>query len=154
MKKLSKNISEMSKLTKELLEYSRMNKAYILNIEVANLEEIIDEIIQKFQVITEQNKISVNLTKEGDIKKVFIDKVKIARVIQNLLLNSLDYSPPEGIIEIIVKGEDGHFSVTVKDEGPGISEKNQEKIFEPFFREDPSRTRKTGGTGLGLAIGS
>jgi len=152
VKKLSRNINEMSKLIRELLELSRMNKAYILNIEIADLGEILDDVIQKFQIIMEKNNISVKVHKEGDIKKVFVDKVKIARVIENLISNSLDYSPPGSEIEIRVKGEEGHFSVTIKDEGPGISKENKEKVFEPFFREDPSRTRKTGGTGLGLAI--
>ena len=152
VKVLSKNISEMSKLIKELLELSRLNKAYILNIEKHNLEEIVENIVKKFDLIIKEKNINIEIKKSGDLSQVFIDRVKMARVIQNLLSNAIDYSPKKGNIEITLKDEGEHFLFSIKDEGPGISEQNKEKVFEPFFREDPSRARQTGGTGLGLAI--
>ena len=150
--KLTKNIEEMSKLVKELLDFSRMDKGYNLKIEAVNLEELIASVMQKFQILIENKNITVKIQNKNDITQVFIDRGRISRVIENLLVNSIDYSPPDGKIDIILVKENSHFSVSIKDEGPGISEENKEKIFEPFFREDTSRTRETGGTGLGLAI--
>jgi two-component system sensor histidine kinase SaeS len=152
VEKLTKNIEEMSKLVKELLDFSRMDKGYNLKIEAVNLEELITGVIQKFQIFIEKKNITIKIQNKNNISQVFIDRNRIIRVIQNLLINSIDYSPVSGNIDIILVKDEGHFSVSIKDEGPGISEENKEKIFEPFFREDTSRTRETGGTGLGLAI--
>jgi two-component system sensor histidine kinase CpxA len=152
VEKLTKNIEEMSKLVKELLDFSRMDKGYNLKIEAVNLEELIATVIQKFQILIEKNNITVKIQNKNNISQVFIDRSRISRVLENLIANSIDYSPANGKIDIILIKEDRHFSVSIKDEGPGISEENKEKIFEPFFREDTSRARETGGTGLGLAI--
>lgn len=152
VEKLTKNIEEMSKLVKELLDFSRMDKGYNLKIEAVNLEELITGVIQKFQLFIEKKDIKINIENKNNMSHVFIDRNRISRVIENLLNNAIDYSPVSGKIDIILVKNNGHFSVSIKDEGPGISEDNKEKIFEPFFREDSSRTRETGGTGLGLAI--
>lgn len=152
VEKLTKNIEEMAKLVKELLDFSRMDKGYNLKIEAVNLEELTISVIQKFQIFIEKKHITVNIQNKNNISQVFIDRSRISRVIENLLVNAIDYSPVDGKIDIILVKDNSHFSVSIKDEGPGISEENKEKIFEPFFREDTSRTRETGGTGLGLAI--
>ena len=152
VEKLSKNIDEMLKLVKELLELSRMNKAYTIDKKETDFEEIINSTVQKLQIFMDEKKITLKINKENKTNKIYLDKEKIERLIQNLLSNAIDYSPEEGIIEITIKKEEKHLSFSIKDEGPGISKENKDKVFEPFFRPDKSRTRKTGGTGLGLAI--
>ncbi|HEX3851924.1 MAG TPA: HAMP domain-containing sensor histidine kinase [Polyangiaceae bacterium] len=87
----------------------------------------------------------------ADLPTLEADPV-VRRVFDNLLDNARKYS--EAPVELSAhKSEDGaHFVVAVKDRGIGISEQDQPRIFEPFFRSDPSRTRATGGVGLGLAV--
>jgi len=150
--KLSKNINEMSKLVKELLDLSRMDRSYILNIEKIDLQGIISTAIQKFQILSDKNNVKINVDNQFDSSDFFADMNGITRAIENLLSNAIDYSPENSRIDILLKNEDGHLLFSIKDEGPGILKENKERIFEAFFREDPSRNRKTGGTGLGLAI--
>ncbi|MDP5227760.1 MULTISPECIES: HAMP domain-containing sensor histidine kinase [Arthrobacter] len=84
------------------------------------------------------------------------DEAKIRQVMGNLLGNALRYTPEDSPLEVAVgvqHGDDGVWSVLeVRDHGPGISEEDQSRIFERFYRADTSRTRETGGSGLGLAI--
>ncbi len=153
VEKLSRNIKEMSRLLKELLDLSRIDTGYILNKEKLNMEELISVIIQKFQLLLEKKNLIVEIVNNDHISEIYADKSRLSRVFENLLLNAIEYSPSGGLIAITIKKEEeDHFSVTIKDEGPGIKKENREKIFTAFFREDASRTRETGGTGLGLAI--
>ncbi|MEQ8168769.1 MAG: HAMP domain-containing sensor histidine kinase [Candidatus Eremiobacterota bacterium] len=150
---ISRNIKEMSVLLKELLDLSRMDtKDYKLDIKPSDVEKILDEVIDSFKIMTERQNITIDIRKEGHLHDVPVDPEKISRVLYNILSNAIKYSPRNGKIDVILKREGENFSVSVKDNGQGILKENAEKIFEPFFREDPSRTRKTGGTGLGLAI--
>ncbi len=153
IKSISDDIDEMAVLVKELLEFSKMDlRNYTLNLKSVNLEELVSISIKNFENLASKKHITIELKKEGDIHEISGDGEKICRVLTNLLSNAIKYSPENGKITVILKGEKEFSSVSVIDEGAGIGEENSEKIFEPFFREDPSRTRGTGGTGLGLAI--
>ncbi len=77
------------------------------------------------------------------------DADALRRLFQNLVDNALKYG---GVAELEVRREKGWLSVEVADRGPGLPEEMLEKVFEPFVRNDPSRSRTTGGVGLGLTI--
>jgi len=68
------------------------------------------------------------------------------------LVNAVTHTPVDAAVEIRVGAEDGTAVLTVHDEGPGIDPADAARIFEPFYRSDPSRARSSGGSGLGLAI--
>jgi two-component system sensor histidine kinase CpxA len=76
----------------------------------------------------------------------------LRRAIENVLRNAIRYAPPESTVEAKLEREENWARITVRDYGPGISEKLRERIFDPFFRADASRDERTGGLGLGLAI--
>ena len=152
LERLSKNIGEMSELVKELLDFSRMDRLYSLNPVNFNPEEVARDLIDKFQVIMNKKNIKVNLECKPENMEITADKDKIRRVMQNLIANSLRYSVPDSSIEIKLRKESDKFIFSIKDQGPGIALENKSKIFEPFYREDTSRSRNTGGAGLGLAI--
>jgi signal transduction histidine kinase len=76
----------------------------------------------------------------------------LRRAIENVLRNAIRYAPPESTVVVRLEREERWARITVRDEGPGISEKLRERIFDPFFRADASRDERTGGLGLGLAI--
>jgi len=73
-------------------------------------------------------------------------------VLVNLVENAIKYSPDGGTIEVGVGADDGHVRFWVRDEGLGIPEGEEKRIFEKFYRLDPQMSRGVGGTGLGLYI--
>ena len=80
------------------------------------------------------------------------DGRRLRQVLDNLLVNAVTHTPVDAAVEIRVGAEDGTAVLTVHDEGPGIDPADAARIFEPFYRSDPSRARSSGGSGLGLAI--
>jgi signal transduction histidine kinase len=84
----------------------------------------------------------------GGPAPVVADEARLGRAIRNVVENAVKFSPADGVVTI----ETAPGRLAVSDEGPGIPPALREKVFERFFRADPSRTRGTGGSGLGLAI--
>lgn len=85
--------------------------------------------------------------------KVLMDSQKIKRVILNIISNSLKFMEKESkLISLIFKENSGYLVVKIRDNGVGIDQNELIKIFDRFYRTDPSRNRNTGGSGLGLAI--
>jgi two-component system phosphate regulon sensor histidine kinase PhoR len=87
-----------------------------------------------------------------DAEHVAADPDALRQVLTNLLDNSLRYGPAGGRIACLSRRTDGGVAVSVRDDGPGIAREHLPRIFERFYRADPSRSREEGGTGLGLAI--
>ena len=80
------------------------------------------------------------------------DKHLLAQAFANLLDNAIKYTPEGGNVAIAVQTEGMEARVTIADSGPGIPEAELNRVFEPFYRLESSRSRDTGGTGLGLSI--
>ena len=76
----------------------------------------------------------------------------MVELIDNLVKNAIRYNVQDGLVEISVKYSGNQVQLKVSDTGIGIPEKDQDRVFERFYRVDKSRSRETGGTGLGLAI--
>ena len=74
------------------------------------------------------------------------------RAVYNLVENAIKYNKPGGTVSVSVSHTDGQIQIQIKDTGIGISPEDREKIFDPFFRVDKSRSRSMGGAGLGLAL--
>ncbi len=152
VKLLSKSIGEMVSTLEDILTLSSININFELKKDLFDPEDAVKNALRHFEAVIELKNIKIEIKSEENLKLIRANKEKIERVIQNLLNNAINYSPEKGTIQIVLKDTITGFSFTIKDEGPGIKKENAEKIFEAFFREDPSRNRKTGGTGLGLAI--
>lgn len=89
---------------------------------------------------------------EGEHVYINGNKGLLAELVYNLVDNAVRYNKPDGKVWVSVHAQNGKAVLRVKDNGIGIPEKYQERIFERFFRVDKSRSKETGGTGLGLAI--
>jgi len=96
--------------------------------------------------------LEVELVAPPGLPSVLGDSSRTTHVLSNLLDNAIKYSPDGGRINVIVSPEDGRLRFTVRDEGLGIPRREQDRIFEKFYRLDPNLTRGVGGTGLGLYI--
>ena len=107
--------------------------------------------IERNQVLAEKRNIKVQGATSESVK-ILGDYEMLATAVRNLIENAIVYSEPGTQVGVGLKQVDGVAEISVTDSGIGIPESEQERIFERFYRVDPSRSRETGGTGLGLAI--
>ena len=89
---------------------------------------------------------------EGQPLVVPVDPEKMASAIGNLLSNAIRFSPPGGLIRLVLQDQGGRVSLDVIDQGPGIAEPDRDRIFEPFFRGERQPIDAVRGTGIGLSI--
>jgi two-component system OmpR family sensor kinase len=80
------------------------------------------------------------------------DEERLRQVIDNLMSNALQHTPPGSPVTVTVTGGPGRGQLTVADQGPGMTAEQASRVFERFYRTDGARTRGRGGAGLGLAI--
>jgi signal transduction histidine kinase len=116
-----------------------------------SLRNSVEEAVHLSKPLAELKKVKVILDTLEDAP-VLIDGHDAALLCSNILINALQHSPEEGEVQIILIQREERIILTVKDWGEGISEEDRPHLFEPFYRGDISRSRKSGGTGLGLSI--
>lgn len=142
------DLNEMEVMIAELLELERMREGRGLRRERRDLAPVLRELAEVYS----NDPPGVRLLALPEIW-LDIDREKIRVVLRNLLENARKFSLPDsGPIEITVDSDAGNIIVRVCDDGPGIPEPDLPNLFEPFYRVDRSRSRKTGGYGLGLSI--
>lgn len=141
----------LTKLVESLLFLARSDQGQlVLKKQLLNAREEVLKLVDYYQLIAEDNKIDVCC--EGGAS-ISVDVTLFKRIINNLLLNSLKYTPQNGTIKISIKSVDKQWvEISIHDTGIGIDEKHLPKIFDRFYRVDSSRSPKSGGLGLGLAI--
>jgi two-component system OmpR family sensor kinase len=115
------------------------------------LRDGIEDAVNQTRALAELKTIDVSVEVTADAK-VPIDSRDALLLCSNILLNALQHSPTGGTVRIALSVGGETAWLTVQDQGEGISEQQRAHLFEPFYRGDPSRSRKSGGTGLGLSI--
>jgi two-component system sensor histidine kinase CpxA len=144
---IKEDVELMSDLTDQLLAFA---KAELRPDTVSLVPTRVADVVQRVvQVEAAEANVRVDVSPE---LHAMAEPEYLFRSLSNLVRNSLRYAAGDGPIEITAKANDKDVLITVADSGPGVPEEALEKIFEPFYRLDTSRHRKTGGTGLGLAI--
>lgn len=118
--------------------------------EDVDLYEISKEIIERLKSQADKKSIEINVISEG-VKIYGVRKI-LDEIIYNLCDNSIKYNNDGGKVDIIIKNTDNEAILTVCDNGIGIPENAQNRVFERFYRVDKSRSKEKGGTGLGLSI--
>jgi signal transduction histidine kinase len=119
--------------------------------ESIDMADYVDDAVSQFSSLAQLKDIAINVAKTGTAQ-VCLDVNDGALLCSNLLHNALQHSPSGSTISIRLTDADGWITFSIVDEGEGIPENVLPHVFEPFFRADSSRDRKSGGTGLGLAI--
>lgn len=142
----------LASLVQELMQLSRVQSAAGLeNAVEVDLSAVVSDAIDRNQVLAEKRNIKVQGSTSPSLK-ILGDYEMLATAVKNLIENAIVYSEPGTQVGVGLKEVDGVAEISVTDSGIGIPESEQERIFERFYRVDPSRSRETGGTGLGLAI--
>jgi len=112
---------------------------------------IIEQALSAVELPAAQRKVTVTVT-IPDALAVRADPKALDHILVNLLDNGVKYGRPEGNVWIEAQPAGTDVRIEVRDDGPGIADKHRGRVFERFYRADPSRSREAGGTGLGLSI--
>ena len=148
--RIEKESIRMGSLVEDLLLLARMDEARPLALEPVDLSHLIDECVASARAAGPEHPITVQAV---DDLYVLGDNKRIHQALANLLANARTHTPKGVQIKVIAASEEKEITVSVKDNGPGLNEGDQTRIFERFFRVDPSRARHAGeGSGLGLSI--
>lgn len=146
---LNYQVSRFEALLNDLLEISRYDAGRVqLETEATSLVDLISEIIDDLQPLS--NSI-IELRPLGGYDKVDVDPRRIRRILRNLIENAIEHGESRPII-VTINANTTAIAVTVRDYGIGMAQAQTERVFDRFWRADPSRKRTLGGTGLGLAI--
>ncbi len=141
----------LARLSADLLDLSRIKDGRItLKLKKTDLKALAEKVRESMKVIKPGVNIEVDFG-DGALSAV-TDQDKIHQVMTNLAGNALKYAPESSAVRIEARKDQDHIQISVKDEGPGIPEGEQEKIFEPFYRVQNNANLKIKGTGLGLSI--
>jgi signal transduction histidine kinase len=116
-----------------------------------SLGEAIEEAVHQSRSFADLKEVTI-VVQIGTTAQVPIDRRDAVLLCSNVLLNALQHSPPRSSVHIEMKVTGGSANLTVRDQGEGIRNEDRLYVFEPFYRGDISRSRKSGGTGLGLSI--
>jgi signal transduction histidine kinase len=139
-------------MVSDLIDLSRIDYGDLkLNIAEVNLDSFIYSFIDSMKSLAKKKDISIKY-KPKHKKNVMADLQALERVMNNLIDNAFKYSPEGSIIEISTITDNNHIKINVADEGAGISEIDQEYIFDRFYRTASARASENKGSGLGLAI--
>ncbi len=121
--------------------------------EVARLDLLAEDAVMAFRPRAAERGVQLTVTATPGLPLVDIDRTRVRQVVVNLVENALTHTPKDGRVTVTVDSPGtGRVRLTVEDTGRGIPEGQLEKIFDQFYRTDPSRARSTGGAGLGLTI--
>jgi signal transduction histidine kinase len=121
------------------------------NIEEIILPLLIDDVVVRMQAAAFEKNISITVQGSDD-EKVAADPALLEMIFENILSNSIKYSPVSSAITIAIARNENNITCCIADQGIGIPKKNIPKIFDRFYRVDESRNSKTGGVGVGLSI--
>jgi heavy metal sensor kinase len=145
-------VLRLSRVVESLLLLSRADMGKIsLHLEPTNLTEMLADLADAASVLGDSKTIYITFRPSADVW-VNADRAKLYQMFLNLVDNAVKYTPSGGMISITVHRDNNFAEVRVRDTGIGISEENQKKIFDRFYRVDKARSRELGGVGLGLSI--
>ena len=150
--KMGETANRLTELVQQIISLSRLQDADPLTDAAAvDISGAIKSAVDQSQTNADARGIVVSLDAEI-AANVFGDREQLVMALHNLIENAINYSPEKTKVIISARVIKKLVEIVVKDQGIGIAERDQERIFERFYRVDPARSRETGGTGLGLSI--
>lgn len=150
--KLKKESQRLAALVQDVIELSRLQSAdMVLSSTLVDVEQVVAESVDRNRLTAEGKNIELLVGGKAP-RPVHGDPELLGTALRNLIENAIRYSPENTKVGIGMAVKGDTVRISVKDQGPGIPEDEQDRIFERFYRVDPARSRQTGGTGLGLSI--
>ncbi len=153
IERLQYEVDRMNSLVQNMLELSRMeSNTQALNKEVFDLNRLAGEVLEEFGGLMEEKRIKPAVRTAQACAEVFADRAKLGQVIRNFTSNALLHTSSGGAVRIEIKKQENGIIFCIENEGIKIPGDKLDRIWDRFFRIEPSRARDNGGTGLGLAI--
>ncbi len=152
---ISKESGRLSRLIENVLQLARLErKTYKLNLKKENPKTDLEEIASELKRIAERPGFSLKVSMAEGLPSVIYDPEAVKQILLSLLDNSMKFGAEvdDKSIELSVLKEKDEVVLSWGDRGPGVPEKDRERVFENFYRVENEMTRKTKGTGIGLAI--
>ena len=148
IKMVTEQNDRLNKMVKTLLDMSELQT--VGRDEVIAVDALVDEVLADLEPLAQEKNITLvenckNITMRGS-------DILIYRMVYNLVENAIKYNHSGGQVTVTAYRKEKHVYLSVEDTGNGIPEELRERVFEPFFRVDKSRSRELGGVGLGLAL--
>jgi signal transduction histidine kinase len=153
LNKISKNATLLKNLVEDVLQLSRIESGTVeLSLQTIDVVQFIQNIVSEFSEKAVKKDQLILVEMRDEFLKLAVDVQSFEQILSNLISNAIKYTPAGGEINIGAYEKGDEVCILVKDNGIGISKKDQVRIFERFYRVDKGRSREAGGTGLGLAI--
>ncbi len=149
---INNEIIRLQNMVNDILDFSRLDSDAELDKSYNDITQLVENCVNQIQILAQEKNITIEVSKEENIPEILFNYDSIERALRNLLSNAIKYSPEGKSIRVrTYKGSENDIVVTVQDEGCGISQEHQKKIFDRFYRvENDTHTIK--GTGLGLHL--
>jgi two-component system phosphate regulon sensor histidine kinase PhoR len=150
---LHRNAERLARILADLLDLSRLDAGqYRLEVAPVEVRAVTEQSLSAVETQAQKRNVTVEVSVPAALS-VRADAKALDQILVNLIDNGVKYTRPEGHVWVEARdaGPDS-VRIEVRDDGPGISDKHRERVFERFYRADPSRSREAGGTGLGLSI--
>lgn len=150
---INQEIIRLNRMVNDILDFSRLEANADMEKEQNNLSTLVDECVGQVGVLLKDHNLKINIEKRAELPEFMFNYDAIERALTNYLSNAIKYSPENGTITVGIDldKEKNQAIVTVTDQGCGISEENQKKVFNRFYRVE-NNTHTIKGTGLGLNL--
>ena len=145
---ITEQTERLSKMVRTLLDMSELQT--IARDEEIAIAALVEEVLADLEPLAQEK--GINLIEKCDKVLLMGSDILIYRLVYNLVENAIKYNFSGGTVTVTATQQNSQLHLTVEDTGNGIPEELKERIFEPFFRLDKSRSRELGGVGLGLAL--
>lgn len=149
---MNKEIIRLHDMVNDILDFSRYEAGNLkIEKEMNDISRLVQEVVSRSKVLAKEKQIKFSVSIEPDLPQIPINYDSISRALMNLITNAIKYSDENTTISIKVSFDGDYINLSVTDQGTGISEENQKKVFDRFFRVETS-AHTVKGTGLGLHL--
>jgi len=152
-KNISQSTDRMILLVTSLLNISRLESGrIIIDPKPTNLKELVDGVIKDLRTFIDDKNQTLIVSVHDNLPDIALDRRLVGQVYSNLLTNAIKYTPKDGEITVIISADGDNIISQITDNGLGIPEAQQKKLFEKFFRAENAVKVETDGNGLGLYL--
>jgi len=144
-------VARLEHLVSDVVEFSNLHERDLI-LEPLILEDIYRNVVNGYPRAAGRQGVKIALTLAADLPRVLADRIALTRIIRHMLDNAVKFGPPDQTVELIGEHAGPRVRLAVRDQGPGLTPEQAERVFDAFYQVDGSSTRRAGGLGMGLAL--